>query len=103
MPQNLGASIQFEFTGKMIHWRGPAPWFFVAMPEAESGDMKALSKDVTYGWGAIPVRVRIGGTTFTTSLFPKDNLYLVPVKASVRTAESLEEGDDVPVLIEVEL
>ena len=90
-----------EFTGKILFWRGPAPWYFVADPENQSRDRKAISGMVTYGWGVIPVHVRIGKTTWTTSLFPKDGLYLVPIKASVRKAENLEEGDQVTVRLEV--
>ncbi|HEX2989748.1 MAG TPA: DUF1905 domain-containing protein, partial [Anaerolineales bacterium] len=56
---------------------------------------------VTYGWGVIPVHVRIGSTEYTTSLFPKDGRYLVPVKASVRKAEDLQEGDTVTVRLEI--
>jgi len=48
------------------------------------------------------VRVQIGKTEFTTSLFPKDELYIVPIKASVRKAENLEEGDKVKVWLEIE-
>jgi len=50
---------------------------------------------VTYGWGVIPVTVKSGKTEFTTSLFPKDGLYLVPLKVVVRKKENLEEGDTV--------
>lgn len=87
----------FEFEGRIIFWRGPAPWYFVAVPEEDSAEIKAISNLVTYGWGVIPVQVRIGRTEFKTSLFPKDQLYLVPIKASVRKAEALEEGDVVAV------
>ena len=93
--------MNFEFTGKIIFWRGPAPWFFVTVPEKQSQDIKAISSMVTYGWGLIPVHVRIGKTQFQTSLFPKDGLYLVPIKVSVRKAEKLEEGDNVTVKLEV--
>ena len=48
---------------------------------------------VTYGWGVIPARVRIGLTEWTTALFPKDGGYLVPVKDAVRRAEGLALGD----------
>lgn len=94
----------FEFSGEMIYWRGPAPWYFVVIPEEESHDIEAISSLVTYGWGVIPVAVQIGHTEFTTSLFPKDGRYLVPVKASVRKAEKLEEGDrvDVEMVIQAE-
>ena len=93
--------MNFEFSGKIIFWRGPAPWFFVAVPQKQSQDIKAISSMVTYGWGVIPVHVRIGRTEFQTSLFPKNGLYLVPIKVSVRKAEKLEEGDDVTVRLEV--
>lgn len=93
--------MEFEFNGTIWFWRGPAPWFFVTMPEKESGDLKAISASVTYGWGVIPVRVQIGKTVWKTSLFPKDAFYLVPIKADVRKAEDLDEGDEVTIRLEV--
>ena len=89
--------MEIEFNGTIIFWKGPAPFFFVAVPAKESQDIKAISSLVTYGWGVIPVQVRIGKTEFTTSLFPKDGLYLVPIKANVRKAENLDKDDKVTV------
>lgn len=94
--------MDFEFDGEILYWRGPAPWYFVPMPDEQSDDLKAISNNVTYGWGVIPVRVRIGRTEFNTSLFPKDNRYLVPIKAAVRKAEGLDEGDVVTVYLVVQ-
>lgn len=93
--------MHLEFTGEIWYWRGPAPWFFVSVPEEQSQDIKAISNLVTYGWGVIPVHVRIGRTGYTTSLFPKDGRYIVPIKASVRQAENLDLGDTVTVRLEV--
>lgn len=93
--------MQLEFSGKIWFWRGPAPWYFVSMPEKECGDLKAIAKSVTYGWGVIPVTVQIGKTGYKTSLFPKEGRYLVPVKASVRKAENLAEGDTVTMRLKV--
>lgn len=93
--------MNIEFSGTIIFWRGPSPFYFIAVPAEQSSALKAISALVTYGWGVIPVRVRIGKTEFTTSLFPKDGLYLVPLKVSVRKAEKLEEGDSVTVHLEV--
>ena len=89
--------MDLEFCGEIIHWRGPAPFHFVTVPEEQSAAIEAVSSLVTYGWGAIPVEARIGRTDFTTSLFPKEDLYLVPVKAAVRRAEDLALGDEVTV------
>ena len=91
----------FEFSGKIWFWKGPAPWYFVTVPAKQSGDIKDISGFVTYGWGVIPVHARIGKTGFKTSLFPKDGRYLVPIKASVRQAENLKEGDNVTVRLAV--
>jgi len=93
--------MNFEFSGKIFYWRGPAPYLFVAVPDEQSQNIKAVSHLVTYGWGVIPVHVRIGKTEFTTSLFPKDGRYLVPIKKVVQVAEKLNEGDTVTIHLEV--
>jgi hypothetical protein len=90
-------SFRLTFTGEVVYWRGPSPYHFVAMPEAEAESIRAIAPVVTYGWGVIPVRARIGGTAFSTSLFPKDGSYLVPIKDAVRRAEELVVGDPVQV------
>ncbi len=90
-----------EFTGPLWFWKGPAPWYFVTIPVEPCQDLQAIAGLVTYGWGVIPVTVQVGTTAWQTSLFPKDGRYLVPIRASVRAAEHLEEGDDVPVRLDV--
>ena len=93
--------MSLEFSGDLWYWRGPAPFFFVTVPLEECEVLRDVSKWVTYGWGMIPVRAQIGETQWKTSLWPKDGLYLVPVKANVRKAEEIEEGDSVKVRLEV--
>ena len=93
--------MKLEFNGNLWHWRGPAPFYFVTVPEKQCHELKAILKLVTYGWGMIPVTVQIGKTAWKTAMFPKDGSYIVPVKASVRKAEKLEEGDEVTVRLEV--
>ncbi|MEZ4726435.1 MAG: DUF1905 domain-containing protein [Caldilineaceae bacterium] len=93
--------MNIEFTGKIWFWKGPAPWYFVTVPVEPSRGLKAISGTVTYGWGVIPVHVQIGQTAWQTSLFPKEDRYLVPIKASVRKAEQLAEGDEVTIRLAV--
>jgi hypothetical protein len=93
--------MEFEFSGPVFHWRGPAPHHFVTIPAAESAEIKAIAPHVTYGWGVIPVQVTLGATTWTTSLFPKDGRYLVPLRANVRRAEGVAEGDTVTLRVVV--
>ena len=85
--------MNLEFSGEMWFWKGPAPWYFITVPEEECGELEAASAFVTYGWGMIPVAAQIGRTGWKTSLFPKDGRYIVPVKAEVREAEKLQVGD----------
>ncbi len=89
------------FSGEIWYWRGPSPFHFVTVPPDHSQDIKEISTFVTYGWGMIPVRVKIGRTEWKTALWPKDGNYLLPVKDRVRLAEELELGDEVTVALEV--
>ncbi|TQL78525.1 uncharacterized protein DUF1905 [Stackebrandtia endophytica] len=90
-------SIRLTFSGPLWYWRGPAPWYFVTVPDDDSEVIKDESASLTYGWGMIPATATIGGSTWKTSLFAKDGRYVVPVKADIRRAEELSEGDHVAV------
>ncbi len=92
-----------EFEGEIFYWRGPSPYLFVAIPDEESANIKAVASLVSYGWGVIPVRARIGDTEWKTSLFPKDGRYVVPIRVSVQRAENVGIGDQVTVEVEVAL
>jgi hypothetical protein len=87
--------LDLRFSAEVWHWRGPAPFYFVTVPEEESRQLHAVAAQVTYGWGAIPVRMRLGATEWSTSLIPKDGRYAVPLKDAVRRAEGVDEGDTV--------
>ena len=89
--------MEMAFAGRAIEWRGPAPHVFVPLPEEESDTIEAMKSMLTYGWGVIPVTAQIGDTEFTTSLFPKDGVFLLPVKVAVRRAEGIDVGDVVEV------
>ena len=93
--------MKIKFSGKIWFWKGPSPFYFVTVPDEQSSDIKGIAEFVTYGWGMIPVTVKIGNTTWKTSLFPKDGRYLVPLKDSVRQAEQLNEGDNIAIHLEV--
>ncbi len=90
-----GAPICFEAT--VIHWRGPAPWFYAPLPAEHAATVRRASRLVSYGWGCIPVEARVGEVAFKTSLFPKDDTYLLPLKAAVRKHAAITAGDVVAV------
>jgi hypothetical protein len=75
----------------------------VPVPEQECADIREVAAMATYGWGVIPVVARVGEVTFTTSLFPKDGGYLLPLKDAVRKPQGLAPGDDVSVELSVRL
>jgi len=90
-------SVRLSFSGELVYWRGPSPYHYVAVPPDGCELLHAIAPVATYGWGVIPVTVTIGGTTFSTSLFPRDGGYLVPVKDAVRREEQVALGDVVAI------
>jgi hypothetical protein len=93
--------VKLTFSGNMFEWRGPSPFYFVRVPDVEAARIAEVASMVTYGWGVIPVTVTIGSSTVTTSLFPKDGGYLVPIKNSVRLPEKLSVGELVNVTLSI--
>jgi len=95
--------MELTFASRVIEWRGPAPYYFVPVPDEESADIREVAARATYGWGVIPVEARIGEVVFETSLFPKDGGYLLPLKNAVRTPQGITSGDDVTVEMTVRM
>ena len=89
-----------EFDGLVVEWRGPAPYYFIAIPVEESEDVKLAAKGLEY-WGQVPVLVTIGRTDFRTALFPKGGAYLLPVRDAVRRATGVELDDLISVTLRV--
>ena len=94
--------MDLRFDGTVLEWRGPAPYYFVRIPVAQAEEIAAVAAMASYGWGCIPVSARIDDVGFTTSLFPKDGGYLLPLKAAVRKAVGLDEGAEVRVELTVQ-
>jgi hypothetical protein len=95
--------MELVFAGRVIEWRGPSPYYFATVPDEESAHIREVAAMASYGWGVIPVEARIGGIAFTTSLFPRDGGYLLPLKNAVRIPQGLTAGDDVTVEMAVRL
>jgi hypothetical protein len=95
--------VQVRFAGRVVEWRGPAPYRFVALPGPAADDVREVAAAASYGWGAVPVEASIGGIAFTTSLFPKDGGYLLPLRDAVRGSLGVDVGDEVSVELRVRL
>lgn len=94
--------MRLRFTGTIWCWRGPAPFHFVSVPPAEAAMIAEVATVVTYGWGMIHASVTIGRTTVTTSLWPKDGGYVVPVKKALQDAEGLGVDDEVELTLDID-
>lgn len=93
--------LELEFSGEIFQWRGPAPYYFVTVPEEQSLELKAVSSGISYYRGMIRVQARIGEVEWTTSLWPKDGRYVVPIKDAVRKPMELADGDTVTIHLTV--
>lgn len=93
--------VDVSFAGAVIHWRGPAPFLFVAIPAQHVAGIREAGRRASYGWGCVPVEAVANGVPFTTSLFPKDDGYLLPLKAAVRGRAGVSLGDQVDVALTV--
>lgn len=92
---------EIAFEAEIIHWRGPAPYLFVPIPAEHVAEVSYAARQATYGWGCVPVTARIGTTDFTTSLFPRGDTYMLPVKVAVQRAEGLGLGDRVTATLRI--
>ena len=92
--------MRLDFGGEIIHWRGPAPFHFVLIPEPQASELRECANELSYGWGCMTTRARIGRTDFSTAVIPKDGTFAVPIKVAVRRAEGLELGDTVHIRLD---
>ena len=91
-----------DFTSDLWEWSSRDNWFFVSVPETESAEIRDQPRPPR-GFGSVRVQVTIGGSVWTTSMFPGagDGSYALPVKSAVRKAEALTPGEPVAVSIDL--
>jgi hypothetical protein len=71
-----------------------ASWHFASVDKETSAYIKA-NREPEPGFGSIKAEITIGSTNWKTSLFPsKIGEYCIPIKASVRKAEKIKDGDE---------
>jgi hypothetical protein len=97
-------------TATLWRWTGgkaAGSWYFLTIG-GEAGEMISATalmrrlEGMGRGFGSLKVTATIGSSLWQTSVFPsrKDG-WMLPVKAAVRKAEALGEGDEVEVVLEV--
>jgi hypothetical protein len=96
-----------HFTAELWRWdaRQQDTWTFVTLPPEVSASVEdeADAQGPRAGFGSVRVEVRIGRTTWRTSLFPDkaSGCFVLPVKRAVRRANGVEEGDPVEVELRI--
>ena len=98
------SSSTFSFAADVwLHEGSSAAWHFLSVPPDVADDIEAGWGHRAAGFGSVRVEVRIGGSTWATSVFPdaKRETYVLPVKKQVRTAEGIVDGTTVEVMLTV--
>ncbi|PIR83917.1 DUF1905 domain-containing protein [Candidatus Kaiserbacteria bacterium CG10_big_fil_rev_8_21_14_0_10_51_14] len=94
----------YKTRGKVWLWPGEsAAWHFVHVDKKLSEELKEKHGKVKRGFGSIPVKARIGKTSWETSIFPdkRSGTYLLPLKAQVRRAEGIAADDTITFTLEI--
>jgi Domain of unknown function (DUF1905) len=94
------------FVAQLWMWdvRQADSWTFVSLPADESAEIREVAGATPRrGFGSVRVRVTVGTSTWTTSIFPDTGrgTYSLPIKKAVRKTEALEAGDSATVTIEL--
>jgi hypothetical protein len=94
--------VRHRIEGEIVEWRGPAPYHFVFIGGDDAERIGELAREVTYGWGMIPVDAEIGtDISWMTSLWPRLGGYMLPIKDTVRSRAKVDLGDVIEVAITV--
>lgn len=98
-------AMKVDFDAELWRWdarRGDS-WIFVSLPVDVSEEIRERHHGPRRGFGSVRVRVTVGGSTWTTSIFPDSTqgCYVLPIKRAVRVAEDLDVGDVAAVSIEL--
>lgn len=91
-------------TGPLVRWNTEkASWYFVVLTGDVVGEIHYAAMGRTRGFGSVKVQVTIGSSRWSTSLFPdrKSGGFVLPVKAAIRNAEKLAEGDQISLLLQL--
>ena len=98
--------MRYVFEAELWQWAARVDsWIFVSVPTEYFDEIQDAAAGPPRGFGSVRVAVRIGGTRWTTSIFPEtgSRTYALPIKKAVRTAEGIGAGDVVMVDLELQL
>ena len=93
--------IKYTFTATIWQYDGPNGWYFVSLPLDISKEIRDNLKWQEEGWGRLKASAEIGFYEWKTAIWydTKQNTYLLPLKAIVRTKCKLEKGQEISATI----
>jgi hypothetical protein len=93
----------YTFTAVVWEHEGPGAWHFLSLPAEVADEIADSTAGRARGFGSVRVAVRIGRTSWSTSVFPdrRRGTYVLPVKRAVRSAQGLADGTACEVRLEV--
>ncbi len=93
----------FKVRAKVWLYPGKDAWYFITLPVSQGAQIKDMYGHLRRGWNSLRVRVTVGATSWTTSIFPdkESGSYLLPLKASIRKDENILQGDSLSLDIEI--
>lgn len=93
----------YKIKSKVWLYPGLAAWHFVSVPKKEAAQIKKAFGGLAAGFGSLPVNVKVGETSWRTSIFPdsKTQTYLLPLKAQIRKKENIKAGHDILINLEI--
>jgi hypothetical protein len=90
----------WKVTGKVNVFPMSSPWYWVGVPGDVAAQIKASATRVPAN-KFIPISVKLGKTVWRTALLPLgEGKHFVALKAVVRKAGGIEQGDTVTISIE---
>lgn len=96
--------MKMNFAFHSLVWRSPGPhgWHFVTLPKDMAGEIRFFARK-SIGFGTIRVDIRLGSSTWQSSLFPdkKSDSYLLPINSAIRIREGIEHGDRADIQLDV--
>lgn len=97
--------MRYRFEAELRRWEARVrdDWYFVELPLDASAEIHEWADALPRsGFGAVKVAACVGGTRWSTSIFPSaSGAYSLVIGARVRRAEGVEPGDRI--VAEVEL
>ncbi len=91
------------FTARVWIYPGDTKWHFVYVPKNIAKEIHKNFGNLSRGWGSLPVEIKIKKSKWKTSIFRdnKSQSYLLPIKASIRKKEIIQNNDDISINLKI--